>query len=217
VSFSRLGTYSIGDVPGIVEIDGAEHYSRAKKTGRGVLLAGLHLGNWELGGFVHNLLHGPISVMTYLSGYEPLDTWMARRRTARGGRTLPRTGSWRLLIRELQQGHDVCMLDDLNPESRRGVFTSMMGLTAFASSVVPRVAAASGAVVVPFAVPWDSTRRKFRLRYDPPMPFTGDIDCDTRKLAAWQDAMIRRFPEQWMMWIHKRWETRPPGDPPLYS
>ncbi len=48
---------------------------------------------------------------------------------------------------------------------------------------------------------------------------TGDEAEDVRRLTASFMAsienVVRRYPEQWL-WIHKRWKTRPPGEPELY-
>jgi KDO2-lipid IV(A) lauroyltransferase len=51
-----------------------------------------------------------------------------------------------------------------------------------------------------------------------PQP-TGDEDADVRHLTATLsqivEKMIRQYPDQWL-WVHKRWKTRPPGEPKIY-
>jgi KDO2-lipid IV(A) lauroyltransferase len=42
-----------------------------------------------------------------------------------------------------------------------------------------------------------------------------DIQTNTQRLHAMLEQIIRCYPDQWL-WIHRRWKTRPPGEPPLY-
>jgi KDO2-lipid IV(A) lauroyltransferase len=37
----------------------------------------------------------------------------------------------------------------------------------------------------------------------------------TAAFTAEVEKLVRRFPDQWL-WIHKRWKTRPNGEPGLY-
>jgi KDO2-lipid IV(A) lauroyltransferase len=49
---------------------------------------------------------------------------------------------------------------------------------------------------------------------------TGDTERDvlenTQRFAKVIEEIIRKHPDQWV-WIHKRWKTRPIGEPPLYD
>ena len=42
-----------------------------------------------------------------------------------------------------------------------------------------------------------------------------DVRRNTARMSAVFEDMVRRYPEQWL-WIHKRWKTRPLGEPKLY-
>jgi KDO2-lipid IV(A) lauroyltransferase len=63
--------------------------------------------------------------------------------------------------------------------------------------------------------------RKYRLRFDPPVTLirTGNNDADivanTALFTKVIEDVVRRYPDQWL-WVHRRWKTRPPGQPPLY-
>ena len=61
-----------------------------------------------------------------------------------------------------------------------------------------------------------------RLRFDPAVNLvrTGDDEKDivtnTQLFTKITEDYVRRYPDQWL-WIHKRWKTRPPGEPDIYS
>jgi KDO2-lipid IV(A) lauroyltransferase len=75
--------------------------------------------------------------------------------------------------------------------------------------------------VLPVFAPWDKQRRRFLLKMDRPLVVerTGDEEEDVRRLTqsftSVVEGYVRRYPDQWL-WIHRRWKTRPPGEPELY-
>jgi KDO2-lipid IV(A) lauroyltransferase len=42
-----------------------------------------------------------------------------------------------------------------------------------------------------------------------------EILANTANFTRLIEDYARRYPEQWL-WVHRRWKTRPPGEPPLY-
>ena len=75
--------------------------------------------------------------------------------------------------------------------------------------------------MVPGFTIWDESRGKYRLRFDPALDLirTGNLEADiianTQTFTKVIERYVRTYPEQWL-WVHRRWKTRPPGEPPLY-
>jgi KDO2-lipid IV(A) lauroyltransferase len=57
----------------------------------------------------------------------------------------------------------------------------------------------------------------WRVRFLPPLPNwpTDDALADTLQMNQWIEAEVRRRPAQYL-WVHKRFKTRPPGEPGVY-
>ena len=95
------------------------------------------------------------------------------------------------------------------------------GIPACTASGLARIALRTDAAVVPGFTIWDPVLRKYRLRFDPAVKLirTGnneaDIVANTQLFTNVIEDVVRRYPEQWL-WVHRRWKTRPPGQPSLY-
>jgi KDO2-lipid IV(A) lauroyltransferase len=89
------------------------------------------------------------------------------------------------------------------------------GQPACAATGFAKIAARSGAAVIPGFALWSPEERRYVLRFYPEVEITGDPERDTRTLQAHLESVIREYPGQWL-WIHRRWKTRPPGESPIY-
>ena len=125
------------------------------------------------------------------------------------------------ILSAMKVGQTVGILMDTNMTPPQGVFVDFFGIPACTASGLARIALRTGAAVVPGFTIWDRTLRKYRLRFDPAVKLvrTGNDDADTVANTAMFTKIIedyvRRYPDQWL-WVHRRWKTRPAGQPPLY-
>jgi KDO2-lipid IV(A) lauroyltransferase len=95
------------------------------------------------------------------------------------------------------------------------VFVEFFGKQACANVAFAKLAARIGATVIPGFAFWHEDERRYVLRFYPEIEISGDAQADTQRIHTFFEAVIRQYPDQWM-WIHRRWKTRPEGEPPLY-
>lgn len=198
-----------------IRFEGYEYLETATRAGRGVLVATAHLGNWELSAYAHALYRGPMNVVVRPLDNPLLDRLVTRRRELSGNRVLSKRDPIRPILKALAANEAVGILIDQNVSSD-AVFVDFFGIPAAAASGFARLAAHSGATVIPGFALWCETEKRHVLRFYPPVPMCGDALQDTQALQSTVERVIREYPDQWL-WIHRRWKTRPPGDPPLYA
>jgi len=215
VALARFPSIDRANVSQWLAYEGLENYLAAKKQGRGVLVATAHLGNWELSAFAHALLTEPMNVMIRPLDNPFIDELVERRRVLSGNKLIDKRDAARYVLKALRNNEAVGILIDQNTSENEGVFVPFFNRLASASSGFVKLAHHSGAAVIPGFALWDAGLGRYTLRFDPVVEMTGDVMTDTARIHAIFEAIIRRYPDQWM-WIHRRWKTRPPGEPPLY-
>jgi Kdo2-lipid IVA lauroyltransferase/acyltransferase len=219
--FTHLPGMTARNVSDLVVYDGIENYLAAQQRGKGVLFVTAHLGGWELGSYAHALYGHPIKIVVRGLDNTLLDGFVERWRTRSGNQTFDKGDFARGLLAAMRAGETVGILMDTNMTPPQGVFVPFFGIPAYTASGLARVALRTGAAVVPGFTVWDEKQRKYKICFDPALPLvrSGDDEADvvanTAAFTAIIEKYIRRYPEQWL-WVHRRWKTRPPGEPPLY-
>src|SRR5207247_7719980 len=144
-----------------------------------------------------------------------IDALVEFRRSLSGNHLVEKRDFARSILQALKNNEAVGVLIDQNAGLDNGVFIDFFGIPACAVVGFAKIAAHSGAAVIPGFALWSEEERKYILRFYPPLPFTGDAALDTQILHAQLECVIREYPDQWL-WIHRRWKTRPPGSRDLY-
>lgn len=216
VAFAKFPSIGRDNLERWIRPEGAGYVEDALRQGRGVLFATAHLGNWELSAFAWALVAGPMSVVARPLDNPLIDRMVERRRTGSGNHVISKREAARPILKALAANQAVGILIDQNAAADAGVFVDFFGLPACAGTGFAKLAARSGAVVIPGFALWSEEERRYILRFYPPLEITGDAARDTAALQALLEAVIRAHPDQWL-WMHRRWKTRPPGAPPLYQ
>src|ERR1700738_5299765 len=220
--FSRFPKYNATNIEQIVSLDGHENFLEGLRRGKGVIYLTGHIGAWELSSFAHALYGFPLHYMARPLDNARVDGLVNRYRCLSGNRPIFKNESARSLLKILRDAGTVGILADQNTMPEEGVFVDFFGTPACTTTGLARVALHTAAAVVPGYVYWDPQIKKYRLRFEPPVELTrtGDLDRDilenTQKFTKVLEEIIRKYPDQWV-WLHGRWNTRPPGELPLYK
>ena len=215
VVFSRLTKLNTANVSSVIRYDGLEHFQEAKRRGKGVLFATAHMGNWELSAYAHGLMTEPMSIVVRPLDNPVIDQFVEARRALGGNRVIAKKDAARQIMRALKKNEAVGILIDQNVGLDEGAFIDFFGTPACAGTAFARLAARTGAAVIPGFALWNAAESRYVLKFYPLVEMTGEVVEDTRRVHAVIEQVIREYPEQWL-WLHRRWKTRPPGEPGIY-
>ncbi len=221
VEFCRMPRYTARNTEHWIRTEGLDNYLAAKARGKGVLVLTGHLGAWELSSYYHSLMGHPMGMVIRRLDNRRLDDFVNGIRCLHGNIVLHKDDFARGLLTAMRAGDTVGILMDTNMTPPQGVFVRFFGLDACTASGLARVALKTGAAVLPGFMLWESAEQKYTLHFGPELHFACSENPEADVLAATQqcndvlESWIRRYPDQWL-WIHRRWKTRPAGEPGLY-
>ena len=182
------------------------------------LLLGFHFVGIEAGSMAVNLELERTCASLYTPIKNPQFEAAAKWGRSRFGAELAsRADSARAVLRWLRDRKPVMLGADMDYGVRNSTFVPFFGVQACTLTAVSRLAQTGRAQVVPFIGEVLPNYKGYRLKIFKPWDNypTGDDEQDARRMNAFLEEQIPHLPEQYY-WVHKRFKTRPPGEPSVY-
>jgi KDO2-lipid IV(A) lauroyltransferase len=184
--------------------------------GRGVFILTGHLGCWELlGGWLAQGLQDRgfegLGVVTGTVRNPPVDRLLQDRRRRLGMTVLPRQQGARPLLRYLQGGGIVAVLQDQHTRVQN-LDVPFFGEPAPTPAGLARLALRYEIPVLPVTIARDRHSDQHVVRHRPPLRFKAGAAEDENlkefllRCNAELETFIRRNPTEWV-WFHRRWKS----------
>jgi KDO2-lipid IV(A) lauroyltransferase len=219
--FAHFPRLTKENIERLVLLDGFENFATAQARGKGVLFLTGHMSAWELAPFAQALFGYPLHFLVRAIDNPRVDALITSYRCLSGNSPIEKDQSARAVLKVLTAGGTVGVLADHNTLHTEGVFVDFFGIPACTTAGLARFALHTDAAVVPGFLHWDAALRKYRLCFGPAIELVRsgdearDIRENTQRFTRVVENYVRRYPDQWL-WLHRRWKTRPPGEPPIY-
>ncbi len=201
----------------LVRIHQRDYFDGARAQGRNLILLVPHFVGLELGGAAFTALVHPGMYMYQRIRDPVIDAQMRASRVRFGARSVERQDDLKGLVREMRRGLPFFYLPDQDAGRQRGIFAPFCGIPASTVPTLGRFAKLADALVLPLYAVYRPWGRGLDLIFGPPLADfpSGDPAADTAAMNRVIEAQVRRLPAQYF-WVHRRFKTRPPGEPPLY-
>jgi KDO2-lipid IV(A) lauroyltransferase len=196
----------------MVRLEGLEHLRNA---GEHVIVLAPHFAGLDAAG-IRLSMEGNLSSL-YSHQKDPvLDRLLLRSRTRFQPHIVSRQQGLRKVLRWIKEGIPFYYLPDLDFGRKGTTFVPFFGVPAATAVGLSAIARSTGAAVVPCVarmLPDGGYVAKFYPAWrDFP---SGDENIDARRMMAFIEERVLETPEQYH-WLHKRFKTRPEGEPRFY-
>jgi KDO2-lipid IV(A) lauroyltransferase len=201
----------------LIQVEG--DVALAERSGRPVMWLVPHFIALDIAAVAVQLFQSRQVVSVYMPASNPVFDQVVKRKRLRFGRgeLYSRFESARTLMRKVRDGYCFFNLPDMDFGERDAAFVPFFGVPAATLLAPSRLARALDMVVQPVVAEVLPGGQGYRVRFLEPLAEfpTDDAVADTARMNRWIEQEVRRMPEQYL-WVHKRFKTRPAGEPPLY-
>lgn len=200
----------------LVRFNGWEHYARARADGKNIILLVPHFLGLEIG-LIYLSHEGPMCAMFRHVQTQVLRVIMQRQRARFGLVLVEYNKPLRALVRSVRAGLPLCYLPDQDPHRRASAFVPFFGIQTATFTTLGRLAKLTGAIVIPCLCRQLPRGRGYEVSFKPALADfpTSDPIRDAARMNGEIEDAVRATPEQYF-WMHKRFKTRPPGEPSFY-
>ena len=202
----------------LAHVEGLEHLKQAQREGKGVILMAFHFTTLEIGAALLGQQH-TIDGM-YREHKNPLFDFIQRRGRERHNldSLAVERDDVRGMLKLLRSGRAIWYAPDQDYGAKQSIFVPLFGIQAATVTATSKFAKLGKAQVVPFTQQRLADGSGYKLVIHPPLDdFPGESDeADCLRINQWVERAIRECPEQYL-WAHRRFKTRPPGEPKLYN
>lgn len=184
---------------------------------RPVILLAPHFVGLDMGGARLSLEYPEVFSMYSEQKNKVFDGALRRARQRFNNATLvTRQQGLRPVLKALKSSRGFYYLPDMDFGAKDAVFVDFFGVKTATVTAMSRLCAITGAKVIPLVTKQtaDGYEARFYAAWED-FP-TGDAEADARRLNAFIEDRIREMPDQYF-WVHKRFKTRPPGQPSFYA
>tara|TARA_B100000900_G_scaffold297849_1_gene256381 strand:- start:932 stop:1858 length:927 start_codon:yes stop_codon:yes gene_type:complete len=197
-----------------ISVVGLEHLQAARATGKGVLLLGGHYTCIDI--TCQPLGAADIDVM-YRANKNLVWEWLQVRGRSHFFDHVIERSDMRQTLALLKSGRALWYAPDQDYGRKHSVFAPFFNLPAATIRATSRLAKATDATVLMLSVFRDSDRAHWTLSFDPIFENfpSGDDVADASRINQQLEAHIRSHPAQYL-WVHRRFKTRPDGEPAVY-
>ncbi len=192
-----------------VALEGVEHFERANRKGKGVILITGHCGNWELMAVYLSMHLTRVKVVARKQNNYYINRFIERTRQRYGNEVIYKEGALKKMLGALKRNQTIGILMDQSTIRSEGIIIPFLGRNAYAMKTPAIIARKTGSPVLPLFIRREGLRHIIEIGAEIPLAVSGDSERalieDTVNFLRPVEEFIRHYPADWL-WIHRKWK-----------